>query len=386
MPEGPECKIMADYLHSSLKNKVIKSAKIIDGRYFSTTKKPRSPPKNWESFTESLPLNFEYATAKGKTIYMKIGDFYVVSKLGMTGRWNKIATINTYLEKDKNPHKQIEFEFEQVEGTKEEEIKLVPVKVGRKPNQTKTELAEVKEDKKNTETKYKKSRPKRKAARSAPKSDFVFETKKLKLEDKNEESDENVDEDDQEQEDPPKLKIEINPTDLNKIWYCDPRRFGSLEIATNQAELDKILGKLGPDLLANDDDNVQEFLDIARLKKHQNKTLPKFLMDQSIVSGVGNYIKCEAMYMAKISPFRIIEKITDEELTDLYSHLRWVMKTSYGMSGNTIKTYYSPDGGTGNFFDLLQVYAREKDDNGYKVETVKTADGRTTHWVKKVQK
>ena len=80
MPEGPECKIMADYLHSSLKNKVIKSAKIIDGRYFSTTKKPRSPPKNWESFTESLhSLHGDFYQkmhmSKNARIFSKHGDF-----------------------------------------------------------------------------------------------------------------------------------------------------------------------------------------------------------------------------------------------------------------------------------------------------------------------
>ena len=137
-----------------------------------------------------------------------------------------------------------------------------------------------------------------------------------------------------------------------KIWFCDPRRFGSIEVLDYEEYL-KALDQLGPDMLANEifqanllvqkqekseklekleklenittaksetllpqrpieispPTNFNDFFTIVSHKKHEQKTLTKFLMDQKNISGVGNYIKAEALYEAKISPYRKIIEI-----------------------------------------------------------------------------
>lgn len=359
MPEGPECKIMANYIQKTLSGKKITSAKIIDGRYCSTKEKPRQPPKNWQPFIKSLPDDFSFCKCKGKAIYMKIGNFYLLSKLGMSGRWNKIDVVNTYLDLGKNAHRQIEFEFSEIE----------------KPNPTPKieKLAKIDKNVPKNINKNKRPRDEKIELLSSTSSSL----KKIKLE---------------------------NSLDDNKLWYCDPRRFGTLQVFKNLESLEKSLNKLGPDMLYDSDDNdsddkinnvndterrrftFESFKNIAHLNKHKNKSLPKFLMDQSIISGVGNYIKCEALYSAKLSPFKLVKQVSNDQLELLFKSIRLIMKQSYSMNGATIKTYFAPDGERGNFFDLLKVYGKETDPEGNAVVRVKTADGRTTHWVEKVQK
>ncbi len=109
------------------------------------------------------------------------------------------------------------------------------------------------------------------------------------------------------------------------------------------------------------------------------------MMNQKVVAGIGNYIKAEALYRAKISPHRTVESLSDEELHNLYRCSLWVIKASYEARGATIRNYEMPDGSKGDFKFNFQVYAQETDPDGRIVIRDKTPDGRTTHWVKEIQ-
>ena len=108
-------------------------------------------------------------------------------------------------------------------------------------------------------------------------------------------------------------------------------------------------------------------------------------MNQSVVSGIGNYIKAEALYRAKISPHRLVKEISDESLLLLFNSVKDIMNESYQLQGNTFNTYRNFQSGGGNFSSMLRVYRQDVDSNGYEVVKEKTLDGRTTHWVKEIQ-
>lgn len=498
MPEGPEVKVMSDYLREVLDQKILKSAKIIDGRYHpkDAHDTKRKPPKNWDKFNQALPLKVEYVKCKGKMIYLKIGGFYMINRLGMSGRWNQSDIIQFYIDMGKNPHRQVEFEFEEdpknskksgknsksktaaaphiaVEDTvsskppeldkvskfkeflttdkkpfeadlikqekttpnapiavmkriireAEQELTQSGSKIELNPEKvmdavlkaTEKELNHSQENVKKevttttalqnlsiSEQNVRRSGRKRKnvAYREEPDKKQKTEKKskaktvKVKQENKTETEDQDLEfktktgkKQVKKKEKDPDFKADwaIFEHHPNKVWYCDPRRFGSFEILTSEDELTKALNKLGPDLL-NPETKVEDFMKIIRLPKHQNKTLPYFLMKQDNISGVGNYLKCEALYCTKISPYRLIEKCSDQELQDVFHHLVRIMKISYGLNGNTIKTYYSPTGEIGSFYELLQCYGKLTDPEGRKIKTETTADGRTTHWVPGYQK
>ena len=113
--------------------------------------------------------------------------------------------------------------------------------------------------------------------------------------------------------------------------------------------------------------------------------LAKFLMDQKHVSGVGNYIKSESLYISKISPHRKLKDINEDELKSLFNAIKKVIISSYKSQGMSLRDYKDFEDKPGEYQFKLVVYGRKFDDLGNKVKTETTKDKRTTHWVPEVQ-
>ena len=168
-----------------------------------------------------------------------------------------------------------------------------------------------------------------------------------------------------------------------KVYFVDQRHFGTLKFLTNKKDLQDKLKKIGPDVLNDPDMNSQLF--IKRITKNKNQNITKVLMDQKIISGIGNYLKSEILYDCKISPLRKIEDLTEKDLYNLYKSSRKVIKNSYMNRGVSIKDFKDIDEKKGNHQFNLEVYCRDKDRYGNKVERITTPDKRTTYWVPSVQ-
>ena len=167
-----------------------------------------------------------------------------------------------------------------------------------------------------------------------------------------------------------------------KLYFRDIRNFGTIKFINDLTEFNFELNKLGPDLLDNDTTLII-FMD--RIKKHKNKNITQVLMNQSIFSGIGNYIKSESLYKAKISPHNIIDDISDERLKELFNNIKQTMNDSYTIQFSNDKSYYNFLSGKGDFYKMLKVYRKDYDIDGNIIISEKTLDGRTTHWVKSVQ-
>lgn len=167
-----------------------------------------------------------------------------------------------------------------------------------------------------------------------------------------------------------------------KLYFRDIRNFGTIKFINDLTEYNYELNKLGPDLLDNDTTLII-FMD--RIKKHKNKNITQVLMNQSIFSGIGNYIKSESLYKAKISPHHTIDDISDERLKELFNNIKQTMNDSYSIQCSNNKSYYNFQSGKGDFYKILKVYRKDYDIDGNIIISEKTLDGRTTHWVKSVQ-
>ena len=93
----------------------------------------------------------------------------------------------------------------------------------------------------------------------------------------------------------------IDLNDNDPVWFRNPRSLATIEFTSKKSVLQKTLDNLGPDILT-EQFNLDVWNDL--LDKYKNKNITSFLMDQSIISGIGNYIKDEALYYAKVSPLR----------------------------------------------------------------------------------
>jgi formamidopyrimidine-DNA glycosylase len=184
-------------------------------------------------------------------------------------------------------------------------------------------------------------------------------------------------------------RMVLKMTDGTEITYVDYRKFGTFKIFhDNPQRLVDKLQTLGPDMLNNTPD-ISVWVDRMRgshtRKGYGHKEITQVMMDQKVVTGIGNYIKAEALYMAEIHPNAIVSQLTDDDLTRLYEATVWVIKASYEARGATIRNYKLPNGDIGDYKFKFKVYAQKRDPLGYQVKKMETADKRKTHWVPEVQ-
>ena len=168
----------------------------------------------------------------------------------------------------------------------------------------------------------------------------------------------------------------------SKVYFNDVRNFGTLKYTRSSEELAHKLSTLGPDVL-NDEVSLDVFK--KRFMKKPNKTIAECLMNQSVISGIGNYLKAEILYASRISPYRLCKDITDQEFNVLKRHCYSMPRLSYESGGATIKSYYTPDGSKGTFSRRFAVYGQKFDLKGNSVIKETTKDKRTTHWVPSIQ-
>jgi len=164
----------------------------------------------------------------------------------------------------------------------------------------------------------------------------------------------------------------------------DPRNFGAISVA-DQSEVDRRMSQFGPDLL-NEQVTLGMFYERLSLKKNLEKTIAEVLMDQRVLAGIGNYLKAEVLYHSRVSPWRKVKDLADEEVVDLHDNAVRLINLSYNMGGATIQNYRQPDDSGGLYSRRFAVYGQEADPHGNAVIREKTPEGRTTHWVPELQR
>ena len=171
-------------------------------------------------------------------------------------------------------------------------------------------------------------------------------------------------------------------SDGTQAHYRDNRRFGTFKFFDNDAELQTKLQKIGPDMLS---ESVSDELFTRRLRRKNHWNICKAIMNQEVISGVGNYIKAEALYKASINPEALVSDLTDSDLFILSQKIKSVIYSSYQSRGASFRDYVPPDGSIGTYTFAFECYAQRQDPAGRQVVRSTTPDGRTTHWVPEVQ-
>ncbi len=135
-----------------------------------------------------------------------------------------------------------------------------------------------------------------------------------------------------------------------ELRFVDPRRFGRLEFR----ELDRSAGfsATGADPLAI---GADEF---AALFHGRKLAIKAALLNQNLLSGVGNIYADESLFHAGIRPTRRAGRLTRAELERLRVRLREVLAHAIRLGGSSVSDYVDADGVRG-FFQLEHcVYQR----------------------------
>jgi formamidopyrimidine-DNA glycosylase len=185
---------------------------------------------------------------------------------------------------------------------------------------------------------------------------------------------------------PPKIcKYEFHFDNI-KLYMDDTRRFSKVSIIKSDEKHEKIISELGETFLNK---NLTEDI-FTNIVSKSNKSITALLLDQKIFSGVGNYIRNEALYLAKIHPEIKSKNLSIDDIHTLYHEIRFVMFSNlYEMMENDdLKipkkiSNLAPDELEVPY--IYKVYDREVDKKGNNVTREKT-NGRWSYYVKKIQK
>ena len=147
------------------------------------------------------------------------------------------------------------------------------------------------------------------------------------------------------------------------IVYNDPRRFGYIDLTNQDPETHKFLSSLGPEPLSNyfNADNLAETL------LNKNKPIKNTLLDQNIVSGLGNIYVCEALFRSKINPKKNCSKLITSKgkprknLILLVKKINEVIKEAIEVGGSTLRDFSNISGKMGYFQSSFNVYNRENE-------------------------
>ncbi len=141
-----------------------------------------------------------------------------------------------------------------------------------------------------------------------------------------------------------------------RLRFCDPRRFGVAFVASTESlDRDRHFRHLGVEPLSASFDGAV-LADLARGRTAPVKT---FLMNASVVVGVGNIYASEALYRARIHPRRSVARIAHRRFDVLAEAVREVLGDAIEQGGTTLNDFADGEGNSGYFQVSLDVYGRE---------------------------
>lgn len=146
--------------------------------------------------------------------------------------------------------------------------------------------------------------------------------------------------------------------DNTTLRYHDTRKFGRMNlIGKNQLQDTLCIKKQG--LEPGDSNLTGQYL----LEKFKGKKLPikTVLLDQTIISGLGNIYANEVLFYAKINPLRPAQSLNIEECNLIVEGSNKIITEAIKMGGTTIKSYTSSLGVTGRFQNKLMVHKKAGD-------------------------
>ena len=134
-----------------------------------------------------------------------------------------------------------------------------------------------------------------------------------------------------------------------RLVCIDPRRFATL-----------VMRKDHPGVVVMDNP-------LRRCSAHhlseltQNRRLPvkSFLMDQRIISGIGNIYACEILHAASVNPWRKVCGLSFREWKGIAAAAKRILKRAVACRGTTVSDWRDLFGRKGEYQEELSVYARE---------------------------
>jgi formamidopyrimidine-DNA glycosylase len=183
------------------------------------------------------------------------------------------------------------------------------------------------------------------------------------------------------------LNVEFK-TSNGSLYFYDTLSFGTLKVVDNEKDLEKKLNSVGPDIM-DDTTDFKVFQDAVCKPKNLKKVIGIVLLDQKTLSGIGNYLRADILWLSKISPFRTIQKLSELELKKIFHNAKVLTWGQYDKKlAIREKILSSRDKLPSDYDRDFFVYYEDEDIYGNKVTKEELFEGsqkRFIYWVKNYQ-
>jgi formamidopyrimidine-DNA glycosylase len=291
MPEGIEIRKFADILINNAIGHNITAINILNGRY---------KKKVFDGFNElkdNLPLQIKSIQTKGKLTYLELESirvpnktFWLINTLGLTGGWTMSARNKSYFKTFKDKGSEPRYIKHSLHGG-EPLIFAYPIIWEYISNNNLSEWFERALEHLNVE--------------------FILDGSSGS-------------------------SGSSGSKDDARIYFYDQLSFGTLKLLSDRKLLEKKLQEIGPDIM---DDSTTLEIFIKQIRKNVGKKsdsgndrtrmIGNIIVNQKIISGIGNYLRADVLWMAGVSPFRKVVDTTDTELEYIYKAVRGLMWGDY---------------------------------------------------------
>ena len=140
----------------------------------------------------------------------------------------------------------------------------------------------------------------------------------------------------------------------HKLCYDDSRCFGILKLSDESSYLkEEMIAKLGPEPF-----DVKDVKPLMKKVKNVRKPIKSTLLDQTLITGLGNIYVDEVLFASKIHPLTPANKITDKEWSKIIATSIETLNNAIKAGGSTIKSYHPGKDIDGNFQTRLQAYGK----------------------------
>lgn len=153
-------------------------------------------------------------------------------------------------------------------------------------------------------------------------------------------------------------RIIVTFSDKSHLYFNDQRRFGWMKIVQSEKlKVQSYVKNLGPEPLEKD---FNWKILKSNLLKHKSQPIKVALMDQTVVSGVGNIYANEALFNAKLDPRIKISDLSTLSYLRLYKGLIKALRDGIKHGGSSRAHFVDAEGHKGYFLDYAYVYGRDK--------------------------
>lgn len=174
----------------------------------------------------------------------------------------------------------------------------------------------------------------------------------------------------------------IHLDDGKAFRFEDPRRFGFLEVQSlGEDGWPKCLAGIGVEPLSPQFTGEMLF----EASRGRKKAIKEFIMDNAVVTGIGNIYAAETLFACGILPQRKASTLTESECADIVRNAKRILRLAIKWGGTTVSDYRNVDGSEGKFVQKLQMYGKSECPKCGATIAKITLGGRTSWYCPKCQ-